>query len=184
MLFRSIETAKKIRQVDGDVKIIFQTSSAEFAVESYSVNAFYYALKPMPKDNFFRLLDKITLLIDKEKNNYIIVKCKTGVAKIYLKDLTYAEVAGRTIYYHLSNGNVLEQIGAFYDLEGILGQNKGFLKPHRSFLVNIEYISFIDSKEIKLRGQKLADFFQIRNKAELDFLLLEMTNVACPTLVM
>ena len=54
-----MDLAKEIRQFNQDVKIIFLTSSPEFAVESYSVGAYYYALKPIWKDKLFILLDKV-----------------------------------------------------------------------------------------------------------------------------
>ena len=49
-----ITAAKEIRQYDNVVKIIFLTSSAEFAVESYVVGAYFYQLKPIWEDSFFR----------------------------------------------------------------------------------------------------------------------------------
>ncbi len=54
-----MDAAKEIRQFNQDVKIIFMTSSPEFAVESYSVDAYYYALKPVWKEKLFVLLDKV-----------------------------------------------------------------------------------------------------------------------------
>ena len=48
-----ITAAKEIRQYDNVVKIIFLTSSAEFAVESYVVGAYFYQLKPIWEDSFF-----------------------------------------------------------------------------------------------------------------------------------
>ena len=44
-----METAKRIRQTDHDCRIIFITTSPEFAVESYNVNASFYLLKPIGK---------------------------------------------------------------------------------------------------------------------------------------
>lgn len=54
-----ITAAKEIRQYDNVVKIIFLTSSAEFAVESYVVGAYFYQLKPIWEDSFFRLTDSV-----------------------------------------------------------------------------------------------------------------------------
>lgn len=47
-----IEAAKEVRQYDTAVKIIFLTSSAEFAVESYVVGAYFYQLKPIWEESF------------------------------------------------------------------------------------------------------------------------------------
>ena len=54
-----ITAAKEIRQYDNVVKIIFLTSSAEFAVESYVVGAYFYQIKPIWEDSFFRLTDSV-----------------------------------------------------------------------------------------------------------------------------
>ena len=48
-----INVAKEIRQYDDAVKIIFLTSSSEFAVESYTVGAYYYQVKPVCEEIFF-----------------------------------------------------------------------------------------------------------------------------------
>ena len=37
-----IEVARELRKTDKDVRIVFLTSSPEFAVQSYTVGAFYY----------------------------------------------------------------------------------------------------------------------------------------------
>ena len=54
-----MEAAKELRQMDENVKIIFLTSSPEFAVESYTVNAYFYQLKPIWKESFFHIMDAV-----------------------------------------------------------------------------------------------------------------------------
>ena len=51
-----IDTAREIRRYDQSMKIIFLTSSAEFAVESYTVGAYFYQLKPIWQESISRLL--------------------------------------------------------------------------------------------------------------------------------
>lgn len=47
-----IETAKQIRKIDTTVPILIVTSTIEFALEGYSVNAYRYLLKPIDKKVF------------------------------------------------------------------------------------------------------------------------------------
>ena len=49
-----IDTAKEIRGFDNNVKIVFLSSSSEFAVESYVVGAYFYQLKPICEEVFVR----------------------------------------------------------------------------------------------------------------------------------
>ena len=48
-----LQAAAEIRAQDTNVKIIFLTSSAEFAVQSYTVDAYFYQLKPIWKEASF-----------------------------------------------------------------------------------------------------------------------------------
>ena len=52
-----IEVAGELRQYDNNVKIIFLTSSPEFAVQSYAVGAYFYQLKPIWAESFYRIID-------------------------------------------------------------------------------------------------------------------------------
>ena len=59
-----IEVARKIRQNDKTVKIVFLTSSSEFAVDSYTVKANDYLLKPIEPTKLFDCLDELILMYD------------------------------------------------------------------------------------------------------------------------
>ncbi len=57
--FTGIDVAKEIRTYDKTAPILFFTSSPEFALESYSVKAINYVLKPISKDMLFITLDEV-----------------------------------------------------------------------------------------------------------------------------
>lgn len=145
-----MDVAKEIRQYDTNMKIIFLTSSPEFAVESYSVGAYFYQLKPIWEESFFRLMDSVLAECEKKKKNSLILRSKDGITRIDLQQLEYCEVLGRKLLFHLENGAVLESAGSLDDLAGQLIQYSNFFRPHRSFLVNMEYIQNISSRSIKM----------------------------------
>lgn len=145
-----MDVAKEIRQYDTNMKIIFLTSSPEFAVESYSVGAYFYQLKPIWEESFFRLMDAVLAECEKKKKNSLILRSKDGITRIDLQQLEYCEVLGRKLLFHLENGAVLESAGSLDDLAGQLMQYSNFFRPHRSFLVNMEYILNISSRSIKM----------------------------------
>ena len=145
-----MDVAKEIRQYDTNMKIIFLTSSPEFAVESYSVGAYFYQLKPIWEESFFRLMDSVLAECERKKKNSLILRSKDGITRIDLQQLEYCEVLGRKLLFHLENGAVLESAGSLDDLAGQLMQYSNFFRPHRSFLVNMEYIQNISSRSIKM----------------------------------
>lgn len=145
-----MDVAKEIRQYDTNMKIIFLTSSPEFAVESYSVGTYFYQLKPIWEESFFRLMDAVLAECEKKKKNSLILRSKDGITRIDLQQLEYCEVLGRKLLFHLENGAVLESAGSLDDLAVQLMQYSNFFRPHRSFLVNMEYIQNISSRSIKM----------------------------------
>ena len=72
-----ISTAREIRQYDTSVKIIYLTSSAEYAVDSYSVGAYFYQLKPIWQESFYRLMDSVRSECHKDKENSLILRSRT-----------------------------------------------------------------------------------------------------------
>ena len=147
-----ITAAKEIRQYDNVVKIIFLTSSAEFAVESYVVGAYFYQLKPIWEDSFFRLTDSMIAECRRADQRSLILRCKRGVTRITLDSLEYCEVQGRTLVLHLLDGTVIESSGSMDELARQLADYPGFLRPHRSYLVNMEYIHNITAKSITMES--------------------------------
>lgn len=145
-----IDAAAEIRNYDSNVKIIFLTSSSEFAVQSYMVDAYYYQLKPIWKESFFRLMDSVFSQCEKEQTSSLILRCKNGITRIELRQLEYCEVIHRTLIIHLSTGKVFESIGSLDELCKQLMPYGGFLRPHRSYLVNLEFVQNISYRAITM----------------------------------
>lgn len=145
-----IEAARELRQCGCDAKIIFLTSSDEFAVQSYAVGAYFYQLKPIWKENFYTLMEQVAGEINRSRSSSLIVKCKEGIARIPLEQLEYCEVIRKTIIYHMSSGKALESAGSMQSLSEALLKYSAFLQPHRSYMVNMDYIQNISYKIIEL----------------------------------
>jgi len=68
--FTGIDLANEIRGSDKTAPILFFTSSAEFALESYSVRAADYVLKPVSKEKLFLTFDELLEQIEAQKRKY------------------------------------------------------------------------------------------------------------------
>jgi DNA-binding LytR/AlgR family response regulator len=150
--FTGIDVAKEIRGFDKTAPILFFTSSPEFALESYSVKAINYVLKPISKEKFFftfdEMLEQIKLIKDEDA---VIVKSNEGIQKILISNLTFAEVIGRNVLYHLRSGKVIECTEPFSSVCDTLLKYGCFIKPHRSYLVNMQYVATIENHQITLQ---------------------------------
>lgn len=138
------------------MKIIFLTSSAEFAVQSYTVGAYYYQLKPIREETFFQLMDSVIDECRRAEEQSLLLRCKNGISRIRLDKLEYCEIIGRALLFHMANGQVLESAGSLDKLTAELEGYGNFLRPHRSFLVNMDYI-----QSISYRGLQMACLMEI-----------------------
>ena len=135
-----IEAASEIRQSDKCVKIIFLTSSAEFAVQSYTVNAFYYLLKPIKKEALFPIMDSVCETCGQERANSIVLRCADGFTAVEIKKIEFCEVIHRTLFIHMTSVKVLETGGSMDNFEEKLSEYGHFIRIHRSYLVNLNHI--------------------------------------------
>lgn len=147
-----IEVAREIRKTDQDVRIVFLTSAAEYAVQSYTVDAFYYALKPVQKQDLFAVLDKLYAKWQQDKAEFILVKCENGINKIHIRDLEYCEVVNRSLILYLQNGTRLKSTVKIKELEEMLRQFGCFIRPHRSYLINLRYVENLSQKSITMKS--------------------------------
>lgn len=147
-----IDVGKEIRHFDKTAPILFLTSSPEFALESYMVKAANYLIKPISKDKFFLTFDELLDNMEvKKSEDALIVKSTEGIQKILVSNLTFAEVIGRNVHYHLVSGKVIECIESFSPVCDKLLKYTCFIKPHRSYLVNMNYVDTIDNHYITLQ---------------------------------
>ena len=154
-LLNGMETAHEIRKNDSVVKIIFLTSSPEFALESYDVKAYSYLLKPVTYEKLEETLNECvkTFAIDPK---HLILKTALGYQKIYFHEIEYAEAQNKKVHFHLRSGNFIESVDPFHFFEDQLSLEDGFFKCHRSYLVYFMNVEHFTSSEITTKsGEKI-----------------------------
>lgn len=145
-----IETAAEIRQYNKDLKIIFLTSSLEFGVQAFSVNAYQYLLKPISVENFFPVMDALCEICDKERASSFLLHCKSGIVRVEPRQIEYCEIINRTLLFHLTSGQVLECTGNMGEMYDHLAHYGCFLRVHRSYFINMDYVRQLSYRSITM----------------------------------
>ena len=143
-----ISAAREIRKYDTTVKIIYLTSSSEFAVDSYAVGAYFYQLKPIWQECFYRLMDSVLSECRKNEKKSLILRCKEGITRLELDSLQYCEVTGRVLLFHREDGEVLDSAGKLDELCEQLKEYDCFVRCHRSYLINMDYVQSISNRYV------------------------------------
>lgn len=132
-----METAKKIRQIDHDCRLIFITTSPEFAVESYDVNAVFYLLKPIRQEQVFTALDRCALRA-REDSRTIDVPTALGTMPLPLHKISYTEHVNRQILVHFKDGGQMEVPMNQKSFSALLLEYPWFCDCIKGILVNFE----------------------------------------------
>jgi len=148
-----ISTAKKIREADKDMVIIFTTTSRNHSLEGYSVYALQYLVKPLSYTEVKDVLSKCMVKYA-DSLKYIEVLSDRLTVKVYFKDIMYIESFDTTLQIH----TVKETIKTFLSLSEMEKQLEGgtFLRTQRSYIVNMSYIEDMASSHFVLtNGTKI-----------------------------
>lgn len=146
--FTGMDVAREIRTADMSTEIVFLTSSPDFAIESYSVQARNYLLKPIQTDQLEKTLDALytSALLHRRST---IVKVGNTFQRIYLDEIEYIESLNRGTTVSMINKEKLHSNQPFHEIEETLVSEAGFFKCHRSYIVNLSRIDAYTKGEIK-----------------------------------
>ncbi len=153
-LLNGMEVAHIIRDRRLNIKLVFLTSSPEFAVESYDVKASGYLLKPVDYDKLKKLLDE-QLLTKNDEPARLSVKTRVGFCNLSLHGIEFMEAQKKNVVFHLADGTTVEALGGFSTYEESLTEKDGFFKCHRSFIVNLKHIRTFSGTEIQTDGGEI-----------------------------
>lgn len=150
-----VELGLGIREFDRSGRIIYLTTSPDYAVDSYRTKASDYLLKPLDKNRLFSAMDGTIEDIMRERQEFVTIKTREGLRRLPFHRVVYGELVGRCVRYHLSDGSVIESMslrGSFQDAVAPLLENRRFILCATSFVVNLHFVELIGSSALRLTG--------------------------------
>lgn len=148
-----METARKIRETDGGVKLVFTTGITDYLQEGYEVEAVRYLLKPITREKVWQCLDK--LLQDPAPSPQLLFQTLEGVVKIPEQEIEYLEARGHYTVCHLQSGQEAAeeiQLKESFNALCVKLAPRPFVRCHRSYLCNIARIYRVERTEILLES--------------------------------
>ena len=147
-----METARKIREKDKAVIIIFITNMAEYAIQGYDVEARGFILKPVRYRLFSQQMDRALRELESKKVEYLSLQFPTGVRNVGLKDI-FIWKTENIIFTFIWNTKLLRftvQLRNGKRLEG-----KPFFRCNSGLIVNLAKVQSVRNNEIQIHGETL-----------------------------
>lgn len=149
-----MEAAKRIRQMDNRVMIIFVTMLTQYAIEGYSVGAFDYVLKPVRFEEFSSKMDRVCRMLAHQSTSMTLeVRTKEEIRRINVDDITFIEVSNHDVLIH-TDSEIIRQWGNLKTYEEKLAPAH-FVRCNVSFLVNLKYVRAVNGNTVMVHGHNL-----------------------------
>lgn len=151
------EVAKEIRMTKDKTEIIFITTSHEFAIDAFEVNAVHYLLKPFTQEAFHQAIDRAMQNMNHKVTKMVYLKCAKGVIHAVDKNkISYIEADAHRKSVFLHDGVNIETNQTLIELFDTLQElSPGqFIAPYKGYIVNQHAISSIESHQIVLKSGK------------------------------
>lgn len=142
--YDGIYIAKMINDIAPLCNIIFVTNYLDLATDVYDVSHTYFILKSELKKRLPVALNRAVRKVCDENSKYVIIKNNSRNICLNSKDITYAEIYGKKLTIHLTDG---ESYISNLALKKLHEQLPDFIRIHNSYLINPLYIRSI-SKDL------------------------------------
>jgi DNA-binding LytR/AlgR family response regulator len=149
--------------------VILTTAFDEYALKAYELDVIDYLLKPIPFERFVKAVEKVyaRFLKDSQLHNknsrleivapqpnkpdYTFVKSGNKTIKMYFNKILYIEGMRDYLQIHTEDSKIMTLLN-FKTIQDLLDQEK-FIRVHKSYIVAIDKIDYIENNAIKIRDK-------------------------------
>lgn len=149
--------------------VILTTAFDEFALKAYELDVMDYLLKPIPFERFVKAVEKVYARflkdthvqakpvrpeitpVQPEKQDYTFVKSGNKTVKMYFNKILYIEGMRDYLQIHTEDSKIMTLLN-FKTIQDLLDPQK-FIRVHKSYIVAIDKIDYIENNAIKIRDK-------------------------------
>ena len=132
-----VEAARQIRAIDRDCFLVFVTVSRDYTPEGFEVAAAGYVLKPVNREKLTLAMHNCRSVFERNSRK-LEIPYQGETLKISVADLLFVEVYDKESVFHMKRGNIITRL-PLGEVSELLG-GAPFLRCHRSYIVNLNYV--------------------------------------------
>lgn len=146
-----MDTARKVREMDSNVTIIFITNFAQYAINGYEVDAVDYIIKPIGYYDFSMKFYRTVAKAAQKQDHVIRIETADGLRRLRVNAIVYVEILSHYLFFHTRDHGIYKARGNLQDICQEL-EHYSFVRCHRSYIVNLRYATKVMSKEVTVNG--------------------------------
>lgn len=140
--------------------VIITTAYSEHAIEGYELDIVDYLVKPFPFERFLTAVNKVKNRMansiginSSQPEQLLLIQAEHKTYRVKPRQIVWIEGMREYARYYLTSGEKIMELISLKQLEKSLPNY--FLRIHRSYIVNRNFIQSFDSVSIDLEGQKI-----------------------------
>lgn len=141
-----VALAKKVRQEDENIQIVFISGYPDYIGEGYEVAALHYLMKPVDREKLFMVLDRAVRNLQKRKQA-VVLPIDGEAVKVPVEEIQYVEAFSHYVSV-VTTKRIYKLRKSLSEMEALLGE--GFLRCHRSYLVGVHFVASLSKTKVTL----------------------------------
>lgn len=144
------DAAEEMLAKNPEMSVIFLTTSDEYAVEAFAMNATHYLLKPFTQKQFDAALDRA---IKKTEDQVLLsLDCVNGVYRVRINEIVSIESQNHYLLVGLSSGETLRLRMKLSQMYEEIQEYPEFIKVGASYVINFDFVRSISGNSIGMQG--------------------------------
>ncbi|MBC5742379.1 response regulator transcription factor [Lachnospiraceae bacterium MD308] len=148
-----LEVAKRVKEANPRVFIIFVTAYMQYAIESYRMDAFQYVLKSELEERLPKILCRLTDMIERDRKNYCFIGAESQKKKVLFDDIIWIkkEKNAKYVTYVMEHESCSERTSLENAVERLA--NPDFMIVERGCAVNLRHVMRLKDNALYLSNQ-------------------------------
>ena len=147
------ELARDILRFSENTDIVFLTTSADYAVDAFSIHAADYICKPYTQEQFDQALERV--IAGREQRTWILLRCEGKLHRIALEDISYIETRDKRHVVSLASGKKLSVWSLPAQLQERIMDQKGMTMCGKSYIVNLNHVRCFSGTDLLMDDEAL-----------------------------
>ena len=140
-----VTMAKRVRQDNEAVQIVFITGYSDYIAEGYEVAALHYLMKPVNQGKLFTVLDRAMEKRKQEERCLNLEACGEMV-RIPFYEIRYLDVSANYVTVHAKADYTVKRTLGDFEKE----LDDRFCRVGRGMILNLKYIQRVTKTEVRL----------------------------------
>jgi len=140
-----VTMAKRVRQDNEAVQIVFITGYSDYIAEGYEVAALHYLMKPVNREKLQAVLDR-ALEKRKQEERYLNLEAYGEMVRIPFYEIRYLDVSANYVTVHAKADYTVKRTLGDFEKE----LDDRFCRVGRGMILNLKYIQRVTKTEVRL----------------------------------